>query len=391
MYESLYLSADAPILWKTIRADIPLLKITSSLTALLDPSRRETASLLSRLAPGQKFSASVISIPRAGVAQLQIGLTALLARSRVPLASGMQLELTVTKLQPVPELQILHVPTPVRPRDQVLRAALPRQIPLTEVFQGLAQHARGDRVRLPSDAQQVIRKLLARGTMPAQLSATNIREQLRTSGLFLEQSLSLGASPAAGDLKLDLLRLLRLLQPQSEQAKTHAEANVPQTAERSGSVLDQLVRLLEGAVARIQTQQTASLSHEQGTRQVWQFDLPMLVAGQHEAVQVRIERDERRSDDVTQAEPKWSIMLRFEFAITGTIQARIVMNGERVASSFWCERKDTERHIGEALPILETAFKNAGLEVGRLASIHGEPPDPVVLPKPTDKLLDMHA
>lgn len=347
--------------------------------------------MLRRLEPGQKLRASVISIPRAGVAQLQIGLTALLARTRMPLAAGMQLDLAVTKLKPVPELQLLFQPTPVRPRDQVLRTALPRQIPLTDALRGLAQHARGNQARLPSDTQQVIRNLLTRSTTPIQLNATSIREQLRTSGLFLERTMALGASPTGGDLKLDLLRLLRLLQPRPEQARSHVESGAARTTERSGSALEQLVRLVEGAVARIQTQQAASLPLDQGSRQVWQFDLPVLVAGQHEAVQVRVERDEKQNGDTHQTEPRWSVMLRFDFATTGTIQARIALIGESVTSTFWCEREATQRRIGHALPTLESAFKNSRLEVGRLTSVHGEPPEPIELPRPADNLLDTRA
>ena len=367
------------------------MKIASSLTALLDPGRQESASLLRRLEPGQQLRASVISIPRAGVAQLQIGLTAFLARTRMPLATGMQLDLTVTKLKPVPERQLLIQPTPVRPRDQVLRTALPRQIPLTDALRGLALHARGNQDRMPSDAQQVIRNLLARSTTPIQLNATSIREQLRTSGLFLEQTMALGASPIGGDLKLDLLRLLRLLQSQPEQARTQVESGAARMTERPGSVLEQLIRLVEGAVARVQTQQAASLPHDQGLRQVWQFDLPVLVAGQHEAVQVRVEHDETPDDDTNQSEPRWSVMLRFDFEITGTIQARVALIGETVASTFWCEREDTQRQIGNALVTLEAAFKNSGLEVGRLTSVHGEPPEPIELPRPADNLLDARA
>ena len=367
------------------------MKITAPLTALLDPGRKESASLLRRLVPGQQLNASVISIPRAGVAQLQIGLTALLARSQLPLAPGMQLKLAVTKLHPVPELRVLLTPTSVQPRDRVIGSALPRQIPLTDALQGLAQHVQQRQVRLPDEAQVLINRLLARSTPPPQLNATGIREQLRTSGLFLEQTLARGASPLAGDLKLDFLRLLRLLQAPTAAGDTQPGSATAKLTARTGSVLEQLARLVEGAVARIQTQQAASLPHDQETRQLWQFDLPVLLAGQHESVQVRVEREAPADDAAGPTAPRWSVTLRFDFEITGLIQARIVLNGECVGSTFWCERADTERRVGNALPTLETALRNSGLEVGRLTSVHGEPPDPIILPRPVDQLVDTHA
>ena len=378
------------------------MEIRPTLTALLDTSRPDTAPLLQRLQPGQTLQATVLALPRSGVAELQIGLTALLAHTRLPLQPGMQLQLEVTRLQPLPELRLLADPQPVSGRDQVLLTALPRQLPLPQVFTRIAEVLRTAGDTLPPPLRALLAETVTRATgNPRHMDPTRVAEQVRSSGIFLEGRLARGELPAA-DLKLNLLRLLDTIRTATERAPT-AEPNrpagempLPAPADSSQGQaarwsLELLQRQVESALARIHTQQAASLPAEPGTRQVWQFDLPLFAAPHYESVMVRIEREAETESRRATADPGWSITLRFDFASTGRIHARIAVQGEQVSSTFWCENPETEGRLDHALPRLEAAFRSAGLEVGRLASLSGAPPDPVDLPKPAQGMLDARA
>jgi hypothetical protein len=383
------------------------LEIRPSLTALLDPTRRDSSALLQRLQPGQTLQATVLGVPRAGIAQLQIGLTALLARTRVELQPGMQLQLAVARLNPLPELKVLTPPPPVQARDLVFRAALPRQLPLAETFTGLARTLQTSAEQWPPPVRAAVARVLERAVGPQQLDARQVQQQFRSSGLFLEPLLARGETPTT-DLKLDLLRLLQLLRPLlPDRPPASAAADQPRAAPRpdapglppqpdlpgrSPAVLQQLLRLVEAAVSRVQTHQAASLPQDASApRPAWQFELPLLAGQQQDAVLVRIEHDDSGTTDRPAAEHHWTVTLRFDFASTGRMQARVSLAGERVSSTFWCEHPETERRLGVGLAHLEQALREAGLEVGRLASVLGPPPQPLDLPRPTDNLLDAHA
>jgi hypothetical protein len=310
----------------------------------------------------------------------------------------MQLQLAVARLQPVPELKVLDAPQPVRSRELLLRSALPRQLPLAETFAGLAKTLQAQPQALPPAVRAAVHQVLQHAARPQQLDAGQVQQQFRSSGLFLEPLLARGETPAR-DLKLDLLRLLRLLQPAAEQPglpRSRAEVPPPPAGKeppaRAPAALQQLLRLVEGAVSRLQTQQAASLPADQpGPRQVWQFELPLLPGQQPQAVLVRIERDAAEAADRPEQPPRWTVTLRFDFVSTGRIEARLSLAGEQVSSTFWCERADTDRRLGAGLPHLEDALRAAGLEVGRLASVLGAAPQPLELPRPAAGLLDAHA
>ncbi len=370
------------------------MEIRTALTALVDRTRLDTAQLLQLLRPGQVLQATVLQAPRPGVVELQIGLTALLARTRVQLQPGMQLQLAVSRLNPQPELRLLTAPQAVRPREQLLLTALPRQQSLTDTFNALTRTLQSDGKRLPPPIRDAVVRLVERAMSPPALDSAGVREQFRGSGLFLEALLARGEAPA-NDLKLDLLRLLRLLQPAAAdtvQLRAAAAGAETGAAEDTATApLAQLLRFVGAALARVETQQAGALPPEPGARQTWQFDLPFPFAQQHESIMVRVERDGTGTSTRPAAEHPWAVTLRFDFATTGPIQARIVLCGEQVSSTFWCERPETDRRLGTGLPYLEEALHRTGLQVGRLSSVLGQPPEPLELPKPASGLLDVHA
>ena len=87
----------------------------------------------------------------------------------------------------------------------------------------------------------------------------------------------------------------------------------------------------------------------------------------------------------------WSVNLAFQFDTIGTLQCRIGLSDERVATTFWCETPATHARVEERLPVLRQALEAQGLEVVHLTGMVGESGVPLIhIPMP-DSLLDERA
>jgi hypothetical protein len=200
----------------------------------------------------------------------------------------------------------------------------------------------------------------------------------------------------APDTKLQLLQLLQLLRADPPRGSRRTDAAAADTttggSARAGpdSLLARLVRLIEGSVARIQLQQTAALQLEDGLRQAWQFDLPIRLPDESHGAMLRIQREPGDSEaGGTQA--TWSVNLAFDFDSIGRLQCRVALSGERVSTTFWCERPDALARLEPRLPRLRTALEAQGLAVVHLAGGLGEPPEPLIRVPRADGLLDERA
>jgi hypothetical protein len=377
------------------------LKIGSTITALINPGRSDAADLLRQLRPGQVLQANVIDSPRAGIARLQIGLTELLAKTQIPLQRGTPLTLSVSRLGNPPELQVLHARYLIDPEQYLLRKSLPQQISLGEALNAIGRTLHHAGNVLPRHIQDEGQLLLNRVIDPSRLSAARVKDQFLNSGLFFEALLARYGRAANGDMKLDIMHLMRGLQALlgAQQAgkpgsALHSPAQLNLAPDGvTDRLLKRLIQLLDGALARIHTHQAISLAQDLPDRSVWQFDLPLLVNGQPDQVLLRVERENHseQPDRGNREGARWSATLRFDFASTGWIQANLRVQNDRISSTFWCERASTEQLIGAQLPRLEKAMMNAGLQVDALAARHGSPPEQPGLLKPGDALIDDHA
>lgn len=394
----------------------------ATISRLLDVawSQNDRAQLLrQQLQAGQQLSAKVLELPRPGLAKLELLTTEILARTALPLRPGQTLRLEVVKQGPVPELRLLQPQIKESPSQQVLRQALPRQIPLQEGLRELAQ-VLGDKQsrHLPGETRHLLRQILDRPLTPQRLNSSNLQQTFQSSGLFTEALLAQARPVASNDHKLLLWKLLNSLfqardsQTATSQAKdSSSQLRQPlQTAAGAGQVseaakavsadqakaeaqrlpdqtlINRLTRLVEGSVARIHTQQAVSLPQDDGgQRQVWQLELPIaLKDDQARALQLQIEQD---PDPTRQEGHRWRVQLDFDFGILGDLRAGVLLEGETVSTTFWCELEKTEQKIDLRLPELAAAFQKAGLTVGQLQAHHGLP-DRAPLPRRPESLLD---
>ncbi len=184
--------------------------------------------------------------------------------------------------------------------------------------------------------------------------------------------------PPTTDRKLLLLQLLRLLQPNNRTVSEGApapgnaqdkDAPPPQTDQ----LLNRLMRLVEGSIARIQSHQAQTLaSSDDPNRLVWQIDLPLQVGNQRGHLELKIQQ-ENETGDAGATSPTWKVEVRFEFEELGPVFSRITLQGKKLHCAFWSDLASTASRFEKALPRLEQTLQQAGLEVSAISSLHGAP------------------
>lgn len=207
------------------------------------------------------------------------------------------------------------------------------------------------------------------------LTASRIRQAFGSSGLFLESSLAQGTAPTI-DMKASLLQLLLHLRPGSGQGARGNNQNTPSNTMTAATLrsLSDLQTLAEGALARVQVHQFASLPPEEGGRQVWQFELPFLMPHSTDNLLIRLEREE--SDNSEREGAGWAVTIHFNIEPLGPMSVRLSLQEEEISSHFTAQLPTSAREIEEALPRLAEGYLRAGLKVGKLSCRQGTPTDP---------------
>lgn len=416
--------------------DISLLLRGQSLNQVLGrllPEDRLVRELLSSLRPGQQLQARVLAASSAEFARLLIQDIAITARTGRALSPGQLLTLTVLKAGAQPQLRVENGPRPPTAQD-VLRLALPRQLPLRDTLTGLGQLAERALPLLSANAREALRNLIDRNMPLRQLTGAGVRQAVSESGLFTEARLARGQAPEAADRKAMLLRLAAQMPPRpatgggAELARHQAPAVLtpsgpgsahppleplsratllattlgqvrgaePAAAAQAGAsqtpeqlVLDRLWRLVDASLARIQSHQVASLPADDSARPAWQLEVPIAVpGGPTQVVELRIEQE---APDAEQPSPEsgWLVTIGFLFAELGPVKAGVRLASGRISTTFWCEQAAAAQRFEHHLPQLQAALEAAGLEVGHLAASQGTPPGAPA--RGPDQLLDERA
>lgn len=400
--------------------------ILTQLQPLLPAGRSEIPTLLRTLQLGQLLQGRVTAQVEPGLLRLQVGNSELLARSNLQIADGTRLTLQVTRKAPLPELRVIQPTPPPNPKVRLLQQAIARALPPSEVRQAIAtirqQPLTAEQARVVRQFEQILQSHAIR---PERVTPEAVRNAVRHSGILHEPRLLLrppsqAATPVDGrvpppttgspapvplplpppealppDTKLQLLQLLQRLRTEPVRDGRRPDTAVADGAPGSGtrvsldSLLARLVRLIEGSVARIQLQQSAALQTDDSQRQAWQLDLPIRLPDEEHGAMLRIQREP--ADTAPGSQPSWSVNLAFDFDTVGRLQCRVTLSGERVSTTFWCERDDALARLEARLPRLRAALETQGLEVVHLAGVLGQPPDPLIrVPRP-DGLLDERA
>jgi hypothetical protein len=354
------------------------------ITQLLLPPSTQTSRepLLQSLKPGQILQGTAMSGNIGGRLSLQIGVTRLIAQTQLSVRPGQSLTLQVVRADKTPELRVLLPATLESLKAAALKSLLPRQQPMPEAFKALIQIAQApQQANIPLGIRQQAVALLEKLPSPADAGfKTQLQRALIDSGLLSEAKLLRGLSQP-GDMKQMLNRLMeqivqllpenRLLQANLDPKLLAllGKGSAETLPDSSIKLLFGLLKHLDGAVARIQTQQLASLPQEDSARQMWQFELPIRNGEKIDLFHIRIGREEGGS--ASEEETVWSLTLHMNLAELGPMRVQLRLQGEQVSTLIWSQQSDTNRLVRSRLGELRSAYEQRGLEVQRLEALVG--------------------
>ncbi len=350
------------------------------ITQILLPASSQTSRepLLQNLKPGQILQGTAMSGTVDGKLNLQIGVTRLIAQTQLSVRPGQALTLQVISTDKTPELRVLLPATLESLKAAALKSLLPRQQPLVQTFKALAQVIQAPaRDNIPTPVREQALNLLNRLPSPSDPGfKTQLQRALSDSGLMTEAKLLRGLS-LSSDLKLQITQLMqrivqllpenRLLQANLDPKLLLMQQNAPKESLPDSGIklLIGLLKHLDGAVARIQTQQLASLPHEESARQVWQFELPVRNGDEVDLFHFRIGREDG-GGTAENEEAVWSLTLHMELAELGPMRVQLRLKGELLSTLIWAERSHTHSLIQKRLHELRSAYEQRGLTVDRL-------------------------
>ncbi|RDH85792.1 MAG: flagellar hook-length control protein FliK [endosymbiont of Escarpia spicata] len=367
------------------------MRIPGSNIVLPLPNALPRENPIQNLKPGQILQATALSDTQNSQLKLQIGVTRLIAQTQVSIRSGQHLTLSVEKGGEFPELRLLTNLSREQLQANALKTLLPRQQPLAQLFDKIAiQLSNTSSNPAPGNVRQAIEGLVGRllSTDQPQFQQ-QLRTALQNSGLFTEAHLLQGSGNPA-DLKLNLLRLFELintllpgkgLNPQQSAAALAASdsSGTPLPPDSPLRFLLDLLKQLDGGLARIQSNQLASLPQEDPTRQTWQFELPVRHNEQLDVFRIRLQKEPGKSGEKEDA--VWSLALRMNLEPLGPMRVQLRLQGEAISSVLWAEQAETTSLIQNNLEKLRSALEKAGLDVMKLEACQGKSDGDEQLPR----------
>jgi len=157
--------------------------------------------------------------------------------------------------------------------------------------------------------------------------------------------------------------------PLRPQARAPVSVNSYQS---SIQIIDELQQQVNGAIARLQINQIASLSTEDNNYPVLSFELPLRHEDRIDVIQIRISQD--RAANTAERPDRWSASLAMELESLGSIYATVTISQQQVWTSLWAERNSTVEVINRHLQDLYRGYSKAGLSIGATHCRHGTPP-----------------
>lgn len=283
----------------------------------------------------------------------------------------------------------------------MVQQALPRQDSIVGLTTALA--ALTGQARLPEPvvkaAQQVLAaRLSLDGGRP---NAGAIKAAVQQSGIFQEALLAGGqGSMAAIDLKSGLLALRQTLGAwlgnqaalaQVSSVPPPLRGQAPRAPNGGGPMGDlpddpveagkMLLERTDSALSRLRLHQHASLPDPNSVRQdmQWSMDLPVIVAGQQQLLQMQIQQDAENAQERSE-ERGWQVRFAINLAERGEVGAQISMRAKQTSVLIWADDAETAALMEREIEELRAEISDIGLVPGAVVVRSGAPAD--VLPQP---------
>ena len=138
-------------------------------------------------------------------------------------------------------------------------------------------------------------------------------------------------------------------------------------------LIETLIRQTQGALAKIQLNQVASLSQanqpaaETTANQQWFFEVPVNTGTQVETVSIFIEEEkESKTEEDNKKEKRWQVNLGFDLENFGKLHVTLTLVGESASSTIWVEQGDVYHTVQPQLSTLQTRLEALGINVEKL-------------------------
>jgi len=287
--------------------------------------------------------------------------------------------------------------TPKTALSQMVQAAAPQQMPVSNLMAGLAGIA--GKVALPGPVLKAIQQVMAQ-QLPigaGKVGAAGLQRAVLNSGVFQEAKLAQGAVPllAQPDMKSSLLGLRQALitwlgsLPQLAAVTPvppPVRGAVPRARDVQIEPIDpsagpeqvgkHLLERTEGALSRIRLHQHASLPDPSfRTGGDWSMELPVLIGTQQALLHIHIHRDQDDAKEQGTAERGWKLRFAVNLPELGEVGAQVSLRGRATGIMFWAIEEQTARALQSDTAVLREALEAAGLRPGAIIVRHGEPPE----------------
>ena len=340
--------------------------VAEAITHNFKPSFNLTSNNLekaeNRIVQGQVLSTELISKPN----QYKVSQSSqeFILESARPLNPGEKIPVIRDengKLQLIPNTQEF----PSKTLDSNLAKSLPQQLTKAELSQLI--HSFNQIQTNPEtdkNTQRLIQQILASIPQSQNIeSPQELKQALSNSGLFLENKLFKSPDNLTHDLKANLLKLqTNLAQPQSESTN-------PQTYMKES--LDQKTGLaISQAIERITSSQIRNLleaNKTEGLNLPLTIEFPIQDKGETSVFQLQINKDQN-SSAAPPNKRRWLAKLLFDFPETGKFEARLNVEGNKLAVIFVAEERETVNRIQKQTRSLTKQLTNKGLEVTQVDS-----------------------
>ena len=341
---------------------------------------------------------------------------------------GQKLRAQITQTQPSIQLKVLPQHNAESNNikaliNNTLRQVLPKQQPLQELIQNLNQLIKQDSSN--SQSLQNIKNAFFQSSPPLQAfsEASVLPKIFKRSGLFTENLLANFIKTSNqksnfpnNDLKISLLRLaeqLRSIQPEIPKQKfTHTESQSPlmtytptsikhnQKSHFTGStqdnktstaknqhsavilasqeqVIDKLLRLTEGTIAKLQTQQLQQQQLNDTQKPSWIFELPIRNDTSLDSLIIYINKD--NSNKHSEYLSPWKLIIKLSIETLGDIQANVSLRGNKLSVTFWLDNPETSKLFSNNAKRLEAKINKTGL-ISELIKCRCDTPPNIPIP-----------
>jgi hypothetical protein len=220
-------------------------------------------------------------------------------------------------------------------------------------------------------------------------SAPEVRSGANASTASPEADPPVPPRPASSTAS-DAAPLLRTSAQHPQSRVAASLAQVALAASDAFAPADHVLKQVEGALARLELGQLASLRSDDASGPMWLLELPVRSPdGETDVLQLRIEQE--ASGAAEDSAPVWAVSLAFDLAELGPMRARIAVRGEQVSTLFFAERETTVARVRTELGDLEDALSERGLRIGSLGCRAGVPARSSDPPQDGQPLLEVEA